>query len=376
MAKPCAYHNYRSLELKHWVDQKIHREGISRVMVFSSSMAQYANAGGAVRSVIDFVDVDSEKWRQYSRRHRWPLSWVYRREGERLLAYEREVAQWASVFVTASASVFVTEEEASVFREKAPDLTGSIRSIVNGVDAEFFSPDRSYEKPFSGDEPTIVFTGMMDYWANIDAVDFFFWWRCGRRGPAKWSLTSCPVARTSLFRHRSAHGRELTAILDGVRTTSAQTWRRRPYTVVAANSSACTSRFTGANPKAPSSSTRRTYSSNTRQDGWREMRASHDGVQLTSDNIAVVESLLDSGGRQLLVWKWYWVDGRRTTSPLHAKLIEIAGTLFEGSPAAAGIVVYAPVLDDEEAAKQSMTAFLDSALPGLAEELRALAETN
>ena len=106
------------------------------------------------------------------------------------------------------------------------------------------------------------------------------------------------------------------------------------------------------------------------------MRASHDGVQLTSDNIAVVESLLDSGGRQLLVWKWYWVDGRRTTSPLHAKLIEIAGTLFEGSPAAAGIVVYAPVLDDEEAAKQSMTAFLDSALPGLAEELRALAETN
>lgn len=167
MAKPCAYHNYRSLELKHWVDQKIHREGISRVMVFSSSMAQYANAGGAVRSVIDFVDVDSEKWRQYSRRHRWPLSWVYRREGERLLAYEREVAQWAS------ASVFVTEEEASVFREKAPDLTGSIRSIVNGVDAEFFSPDRSYEKPFSGDEPTIVFTGMMDYWANIDAVDWF-----------------------------------------------------------------------------------------------------------------------------------------------------------------------------------------------------------
>jgi hypothetical protein len=48
------------------------------------------------------VDVDSAKWTQYADRHAWPMSWLYRREGQRLLAYERTWwrAQRASFFVT------------------------------------------------------------------------------------------------------------------------------------------------------------------------------------------------------------------------------------------------------------------------------------
>ena len=42
--------------------------------------------------VVDFVDVDSDKWRQYAEQKPWPLSWVYRREARCLLALEQALA--------------------------------------------------------------------------------------------------------------------------------------------------------------------------------------------------------------------------------------------------------------------------------------------
>ena len=53
---------------------------------------QYAQAHPRLPMLVDFVDVDSAKWAEYAPRHRWPLSWLYRREGARLLACERAVA--------------------------------------------------------------------------------------------------------------------------------------------------------------------------------------------------------------------------------------------------------------------------------------------
>ncbi len=113
--EPLSVPYYESSELGAWVSRKVYEEGITRMVFFSSPMAQYAPSNGvAVRKVVDFVDVDSEKWRQYAERHRWPMSWLYRREGERLLAFERAVAS------SADASVFVTPDEAELFRRRAP----------------------------------------------------------------------------------------------------------------------------------------------------------------------------------------------------------------------------------------------------------------
>jgi sugar transferase (PEP-CTERM/EpsH1 system associated) len=44
---------------------------------------------------------------------------------------------------------------------------------MNGVDTDYFSPDRPYESPYGPGGPVVVFTGMMDYWANVDAVTWF-----------------------------------------------------------------------------------------------------------------------------------------------------------------------------------------------------------
>ena len=43
--------------------------------------------------------------------------------------------------------------------------------MANGVDLEFFAPDHAGRVPGTG--PNIVFTGMMDYWPNIEGVRWF-----------------------------------------------------------------------------------------------------------------------------------------------------------------------------------------------------------
>jgi sugar transferase (PEP-CTERM/EpsH1 system associated) len=116
---------------------------------------------------MDFVDIDSDKWRQYAPTKPWPLSWLYRREGERLLAWERRVA------AEFDASLFVSPAEAADFRRLAPQSAGKVGHYHNGVDADYFSPERDYPDPYPAGVRALVFTGAMDYWPNVDAVSWF-----------------------------------------------------------------------------------------------------------------------------------------------------------------------------------------------------------
>ena len=158
---------YRNAGLQAWVDRTLREQQIDAAIVFSSAMAQYLSAYPQLRTLVDFVDVDSAKWTQYAPSHRWPLSWLYRREGERLLAYERSVA------AKATRSFFVTENETELFVRAAPECAQRVEPMCTGVDAEFFSPDHVLPSPFKEGEQPLVFTGAMDYWPNIDAVSWF-----------------------------------------------------------------------------------------------------------------------------------------------------------------------------------------------------------
>jgi len=158
---------YRDAGMRQWVARTMRERGIARVMMFSSVMAQYAEDFPAARRVIDFCDVDSDKWRQYAEKKKWPMSWVYRHEAKSLLDYERRVAD------ICDASLFVSEPEAELFRGLAPENRAKIGFFNNGVDTEYFSPERSYDNPFAEGEQAMVFTGAMDYWPNIDAVKWF-----------------------------------------------------------------------------------------------------------------------------------------------------------------------------------------------------------
>lgn len=158
---------YRDAGLQAWVDGLRRDRAVDAAVIFSSAMAQYVGPAPDVPLLIDFVDVDSAKWTQYAPAHRWPMSWLYRREGERLLDFERAVA------ARATHGFFVTENETEMFRRLAPESASCVEAMCNGVDADYFSPSGEFESPYRGDEIPVVFTGAMDYWPNIDAVVWF-----------------------------------------------------------------------------------------------------------------------------------------------------------------------------------------------------------
>jgi sugar transferase (PEP-CTERM/EpsH1 system associated) len=166
--EPLSVAYYRNAELARWVDSTLAKEAIDACIVFSSAMAQYVAGADAPRTVlIDFVDVDSAKWAQYANSRWWPLSWVYRREGSRLLAFERAAAD------RATRAFFVTDAEADLFRRLAPGCVGRIETIGNGVDTEQYAPSEALPSPFAAGSLPVVFTGAMDYWPNVDGVRWF-----------------------------------------------------------------------------------------------------------------------------------------------------------------------------------------------------------
>lgn len=166
--EPLTLPYYRDRVMAEWVRSRL-ASGVDRVVIFSAAMAQYLSPSDHVnrRVVVDFVDVDSDKWRQYAPGCRFPMNYLYQREAERLLAFERELA------ARADASVFVSEEEAALFRSLAPEVAERVHAVDNGVDTDYFSPERAYPNPYADGERHLVFTGAMDYRANVDAVCWF-----------------------------------------------------------------------------------------------------------------------------------------------------------------------------------------------------------
>jgi len=176
---------YRDSRMTRWVEHVVDHHRIRRVVVFSSPMAQYVNELDDIDRLIDFVDVDSDKWKQYAEAGHRATAWLYRREAEKLLDFERYSA------ARAIASVFVTQVESALFRRLAGDLISPVITVENGVDAEYFSakavarphewqstrqPTRQQGTLQDGndaDNRRIVFTGAMDYKPNVDAAAWF-----------------------------------------------------------------------------------------------------------------------------------------------------------------------------------------------------------
>ncbi|MBL1264954.1 TIGR03087 family PEP-CTERM/XrtA system glycosyltransferase [Candidatus Methylomicrobium oryzae] len=164
---------YKSKTLQEWINHTINTHSINKVLIFSSVMAQFitpflqCGKEDNLDVIIDFVDVDSDKWRQYALKKRGAEKWVYQRESQYLFNYELKIA------ALAKAGLFVSEQEAALFRTLAPSLSEKIGYINNGVDTDYFSPEQTFTSPYPQGDEALVFTGAMDYWPNVDAVTWF-----------------------------------------------------------------------------------------------------------------------------------------------------------------------------------------------------------
>lgn len=166
--QPVTLPYYASTGMRQWLARTVAQTGARRLVAFSAAMAQYADEFPAdTHRVLDLVDVDSEKWRAYGERRGGPAGWLFRREGERLLGYERAAA------ARFDATTLVSPAEAGLFRRLCPEAADRVRAIGNGVDTDYFAPDPARRNPYGSGVLPVVFTGAMDYWPNVDAVTWF-----------------------------------------------------------------------------------------------------------------------------------------------------------------------------------------------------------
>jgi sugar transferase (PEP-CTERM/EpsH1 system associated) len=169
-SRPITVGYFYSSGLQKQIDDIIDTVDVDAFLCSSSPMAEYlfrsrhasTKIGAAIR-VMDLIDVDSCKWRQYAEQSPPWTSWIYRCEAEYLAKYEQRIARaFDHVLV-------VSEQEKSVFPGGGD--TPNLKAMSNGVDLEFFKPDRSGAR--TPTRPTLVFTGAMDYMPNIDGIRWF-----------------------------------------------------------------------------------------------------------------------------------------------------------------------------------------------------------
>lgn len=156
--QPFSLGYFYNRKLKNQITRWVSENNIETVIVFSSSMAQYIENESQKIRIMNFCDIDSEKWKSLAENTRGIKKWIYRREYILLRKYEYELAKNFSV------SCFVTPNEANLFSKWYPEV--KVEVLENGVDYPFFS--QTPQKP-SG-HPILTFVGVMNYPPNIEAV--------------------------------------------------------------------------------------------------------------------------------------------------------------------------------------------------------------
>ena len=141
-------------DLQQKVNQLLSSRKWDLIFVHCSSVAQYVAHVRDVPKILDYGDMDSQKWLEYANYKPWPLSWGYRLEGLKMLAAEKRLARSFDMGTATTRAEWETLESYG---------TGLVSDwFPNGVDAQFFCPDETV----SYDRDTISFIGRMDYYPN------------------------------------------------------------------------------------------------------------------------------------------------------------------------------------------------------------------
>ena len=148
---------FYSPALARRVRELLARERFDLIFVHCSSMAQYVAGVQHVPKILDFGDMDSQKWLEYARYKPFPLSAGYWLEGKKL---ERAEKRLARLFDLCTATTHAEWETLESYRSGvATDW------FPNGVDSSYFAPTA---EPYDPD--TICFVGRMDYYPNQECM--------------------------------------------------------------------------------------------------------------------------------------------------------------------------------------------------------------
>jgi hypothetical protein len=127
------------------------------IVVHCSSAAQYVLQAKGVPKILDFCDMDSQKWLEYTHHQTFPMSLGYWLEGRKLMREEKRLAKRFDISTVATHAEQISLDGFG---------TGAVTDwFPNGVDTEYFQPDGGTYDP-----DTISFVGRMDYYPNEECM--------------------------------------------------------------------------------------------------------------------------------------------------------------------------------------------------------------
>ena len=139
---------------------EIDQGGHDLIFVHCSSAAQYVRYNQTLPSILDFGDMDSQKWLDYSSFKPFPMSLGYWLEGKKLYRAEGKLARKFTLCTCTTRAELQTLEDM--------DVASMVDWFPNGVDTDYFAPA---QEPH--DENLICFVGRMDYFPNQQAMTRF-----------------------------------------------------------------------------------------------------------------------------------------------------------------------------------------------------------
>ncbi|WP_213999914.1 TIGR03087 family PEP-CTERM/XrtA system glycosyltransferase [Arsukibacterium sp.] len=127
------------------------------IFVHCSSVAQYVAGVTDTPKLLDFGDMDSQKWLAYRAFKPFPLSLGYYLEGQKMLRAEKRLARRFDLCSCTTKAELATLQS---YNTQVPTAW-----FPNGVDTDYFNPGTaSYE------HHSISFIGRMDYYPNQEAM--------------------------------------------------------------------------------------------------------------------------------------------------------------------------------------------------------------
>lgn len=218
--QPLSVANFYSNELQHKIDTILESQSIDVILCTSSAMAEYVFKSkvlqtdkSTTRLIMDFMDLDSDKWRQYTSLKPFPLSEIYRREAKLLSRYEKRIHR------AFDACIFISKSEMDMFLSHEKDL-GKLSVVSNCLDTDFFCPPST--PIVKGDDaayPSILFTGVMDYFPNVDAVTWFvddIWPEIKQKWPQAEFVIAGMNPNDKIIEYGKQDGIEVTGFVDDI----------------------------------------------------------------------------------------------------------------------------------------------------------------
>lgn len=154
---PSSMGYFYSAKLQKSVDSLVSAEKFDLIFVHCSSVAQYVSHIRHIPKILDFGDMDSAKWLDYTKFKGFPLNLGYALEGIKLKRAEKKLATQFDMCTC------TTKAELNTLNSY--DTGAETDWFPNGVDHDFFKPDEEPER-HRYDPNTLCFIGRMDYYPN------------------------------------------------------------------------------------------------------------------------------------------------------------------------------------------------------------------